>query len=127
MAQPRKPTETLELTGAFKKNPQRKRTSPKSSEPIGDPPQTLSIQSQACWHELVGLAAPGVMTGADRIALEILSVLLAQFREDPMEFGPPRLLRMEQLLAKFGMTPADRSRIHEAAEEKEENPFAGFH
>src|SRR3712207_7798672 len=64
----RKPTELLQLSGAFEKNPARRRpVGPKSDKPIGDPPTYFAPDEAACWREFVADAPAGVLTGGDQI------------------------------------------------------------
>jgi hypothetical protein len=68
-----------------------------------------------------------VLTEADRVGLEICCALLNQFRLDPVEFPAAKLVRLEALLGKFGMTPADRAKVAGPAQKKPQgNPFAGL-
>ncbi len=77
----RKPTELLALSGAFEKNPQRRRpVEPKSPHPIGEPPACLAPDEAACWRDFVSEAPAGVLTSADRLALEALARLVARSR-----------------------------------------------
>ena len=125
MARPRKPTVVLEMKGAFKKNPQRKRTDPKTQGPIGRAPKHLSEDEQAIWREVIRIAPAGVLTSADRIALEELVSLIHQRRTDlaGMTDGKRQLLR--SYIAQFGMTPADRSKIN-VPPPKMKNRFDGL-
>ena len=71
MPRPRKPTELLQLTGAYRPDRHGPRlAAPKSGRPIGDPPVHLAPDEAAAWREHVRDAAPGVLTGYDRCALE---------------------------------------------------------
>lgn len=127
MARPRKPTKILELKGAFKKDPQRKRLSePKSDTPLGDPPKHLRKKVQGIWCEIASHASPDVLTASDRIALELAAELLFEFRIDPIEFPANKLSRLESLLAKFGMNPSDRSKMSVGKPRDPANPFADF-
>jgi hypothetical protein len=75
----RRPTELLELSGAFDKDPARRRpVGPKSDRPIGDPPPCLGPDEAACWREFCRDAPAGVLTSADRWALEALARLMAR-------------------------------------------------
>lgn len=128
MPAPRKPSNILQMSGAFDKNPDRKRArkdEPIPTELLGDPPARLSDSEQAAWHEVVSIAPPGVLMNSDRIAMEILATLLAQFRADPHGFQPTRLARLESMIVKMGLTPADRSRVI-AAPQESANPFAAI-
>ena len=123
MARPRKPTNVLEASGAFKKNPNRARPSePKVEEPIGKPPMYMAGPAKKIWKEILKLAPNGVMTRADSVALELCANLLSEYRNDPAEFSAQKLARMESLLGKFGMNPSDRSKLS-ISQATEANPF----
>lgn len=110
MPQPRKPTQVHELTGAFKHNPDRGRAragEPKPNGPIGDPPDELTPEQRALWREYVAIVPPGVMCRADRSALHSLVVVTERAREGHL----PALTEQRQWMSKFGLTPADRSRV----------------
>ncbi|MDU9400608.1 hypothetical protein [Pseudomonas sp. zfem003] len=111
MGRPRKPTNVLELTGAFKKNPDRAREDAQTVGPLTGPPPHLNGGALHAWKEIAGHAPLEVLTNSDRIALELAAQLLHQFREDPVEFPATKLVRLEALLGKFGMTPADRAKV----------------
>ena len=124
MARPRTPTSVLEARGAFKHDPQRRRPSePVVTEPIGTPPHHLTAAQLLAWDEIVGYAPDGVLTSADRLSVEVASVLLAEFRADPAEMSAPRLLRLTGLLGHFGMNPADRSKLSIKQPEQSKNTF----
>ena len=111
MARPRKPTNVLELTGAFKKDPQRRR---EDAEPVGEltaPPAHINGAVLHAWKEIAKYAPRDVLTNSDRLSLELAANLLAQFRNDPLDFPAAKLVRLEAMLGKFGMTPADRSKV----------------
>lgn len=112
MARPRKPTGVLELTGAFRKNPQRKRA--RSCEPvpsgvIGSHPQHFDANLAAIWYEVIAMIPAGVLTGADRILVELTCTLISGLRLSTSQKGDKALLK--NCLASLGMTPAERSKI----------------
>jgi len=112
MARIQQPDEVAKLKGADKKNPQRYRKSiPKSDMPVGNAPAGLDKSAAACWFEIQSLAIPGILTAADRVALELLATLLAEYREDAREFPAHKRKDLISLLARFGMTPSDRNRL----------------
>ena len=120
MSRPRVPTNILTLRGAYRRNPKRlveRAGEPVSDAPIGEPPEHLTGEARAAWGEISGLAPLGTFCPADRVAVEICAVLLAQFRESPNDFPAAKLTRLESLLGRFGLTPSDRSRISVAKPE----------
>jgi hypothetical protein len=126
MARPRTPTATLILRGSFEKDPQR--LTKRAGEPVvdldvGEPPQYLSSERRLCWIELKNSAAHGVLSKSDRIALEMAAHLLAALRADPGSFTAAKYSRLQSLLASFGMTPSDRSKVTGGATKKP-NRFA---
>ena len=124
MARPRKPTNVLELTGAFKKDPQRKREDAQAAGELTDAPPHINGAVLHAWNEIVKYAPLQVLTESDRLSIELAANLLAQFRDNPIEFTAAKLVRLEALLGKFGMTPADRSKVGGKKEQPKGNPFA---
>lgn len=123
MARIAQPRETAELKGAHKVHPERYRGEvPKSSMPVGDAPEDMREGAQAVWFEISTFAPAGVLTGADRFMLEMASNLLAQYREDPDEFAVGKYGHLISLLARFGLSPSDRTKLAMEAP-KEKNPF----
>ena len=120
----RKPVEILELKGAYKKDPQRRRPpSPKSAKAIGDPPDHLDEAEKTIWFEIIGISAPGVLVSSDRLVLARLCQLERKVRERTArdtETG-----QHLKVLALLGLTPADRSRIALTGKD-DSNPYASF-
>jgi hypothetical protein len=124
MPRPRKPTATLELVGAFRKDPKRRRVEPKTKGPIGDPPPSLPIELHAIWYELADAAPLGILTHADRPFLA--SFCRWQNRERTAEkWTAADAAALCWFYVRAGMTPADRSRV-QATATKTDNPFAKF-
>jgi hypothetical protein len=125
MARPRTPTNVLELRGALKKNPQRKRKAePKPLAGIGafsEGPSDLA----SIWDEIVAQTVPGVLTISDRIALEMVCRLMAEIRKKPEELSVGKVTALCNLLGRFGLTPADRSKVT-LPDEKPDDEWAGF-
>jgi hypothetical protein len=114
------------MKGAFAKDPQREREDPDTFK-LKPCPDHLSEAQREVWKEIVKAAPKNVLTEADRFGLEICSVLLNQFRLDPLEFPAAKLVRLEAMLGKFGMTPADRAKVAGPAQKKPQgNPFAAL-
>lgn len=126
MARPRTPTNVLQLRGAFAKNPNRARPDePKPAGKIGQPPKYFDDDHRKVWKEIERSAAPGVLTISDRLAMEILCVLVVEFRSDPQGMACAKIARMEAIIGKFGFTPADRSKVC-APTKKPGNAFSDF-
>jgi hypothetical protein len=113
------------MRGAFKKNPQRARSrenEPIVVEPLGDAPKTFTGDKLEAWKDIVDTAPPGVLTKADRLAVEIAAGLLARHRIMPITGTD--LSQLSAFLGKFGMTPSDRSKVSVAVPTKRTgNPF----
>ena len=109
MPAPRKPSNILELTGAFKRNPQRRRKPLKAPEgPFGDPPDGFDeLQCQA-WLEILDLAPPEVLKRSDRVQVELLASLMAEFRAARYAFPASKIGHLRLMLGSLGMTPASR-------------------
>jgi phage terminase small subunit len=128
MARPRKPTNVLELKGAFKKDPQRgasRENEPEAAGEIGDPPERLTEFERECWRDLVSLCHAGVLCAADRLFVEYGARVLAQLRS-ATEIDPKLGIRFETVCARLGMTPSDRSKVQAVKPKEDENPFAKF-
>ena len=112
MARPRKPTAQLVITGTTQKNPSRlldRAAEPVVSTPLGPPMPRLSERERTAWLEISQLAP--WLSSADRVAVEIAACLLAAFRIQGTQLPPPLFNRLETLLGRLGMTPADRSKV----------------
>jgi phage terminase small subunit len=110
MARPRKPTAVLELTGAFKKDPQRRRENePKPSGPLGEEPLHFDEELKAIWRELVVMVPAGVLTISDRWLVELACRTMQQVRKGTALAAERNLLL--SCLSRMGLTPADRSKI----------------
>lgn len=114
----------LDARGSFKKHPERKRQDAETSGPLGAAPDHISDGVLDAWNEITGSAPREVLTGSDRISIELAANLLSQFRIDPTEFPAAKLARLEALLGKFGMTPADRAKVGGKKQEPKGNAFA---
>ncbi len=111
MGRPRKPSTRLELSGAFKVNPERRRPAePRPDTRIGDPPARMSADEQVFWRELVEQAGEW-LTGSDRWAVELASMLMCKFDGKNDGMTGAELATLRSLLGSLGLTPSDRSRI----------------
>lgn len=129
MPRPRKPTAVLELVGAFKHDPQRRRAregEPVPTGDVGDAPAHLPEPVATCWREIAALAHPGSLCTADRLVLEHGAQLLARLRASAWQVHPTLLLRWESFLSRMGLTPADRSRVQVALKTRAPSPLDKF-
>lgn len=103
----------LEMRGAYKANPERRRT--KEPEPAGtfnmEPPESLTEDEIVAWKEVVSQVPKLVLTGSDRNLVELTAVLWAQFRREKHEMAVARMNRMVSNFGFLGMTPSDRTKL----------------
>jgi len=127
MARPRLPDELHVITGAWDKNPNRRRTgTPKSENPFGNPPKYFAADEKKCWKEILENALPGVLTGADRWVAETACIIMAKMRRRENMHGNEMSL-LVTCLSKLGMTPVDRTRLSATPDKKDsDNPYAEF-
>ena len=127
MSRPRTPTKVLEARGSFKRHPERKRHGePEVTEALGKCPKGFMEDQEGAWCDIVNTAPEGVLTSADSILVEVAALLLAEFRESPVDFPAAKLTRLEAILGKFGLNPSERSRMSIAPVIEEVNPFDQF-
>lgn len=107
----RKPTAIQELSGAFKINPNRAR--PDEPEVSLDfdksPPAHLTAHQQRVWDEVVGIIPGGVFSASDVVHVEMVTVLLTEFREDSAGMQTARIGRLSAEMGKLGLNPSDRA------------------
>ena len=118
MPKPRTPTEILEKSGAFKKNPKRAESrvgEPQPREELGPPVENLNELEDACWKQIVKISAPGVLKDSDQAIVEITARLWAKVKTGAALMNEVALLRM--CLRELGMTPAARSLVNVKQEE----------
>lgn len=125
MSRPRKPTEALQQSGAFLKDPQRKRHDAKTAGPLGDPPKALPAQMHDTWRELAAEAPIGVLTCADRAMFEDL-VRLKYERRHSEKWSMPKQTALNWLYSHCGMTPSDRSKVNATSQEQPSDPAAKY-
>jgi hypothetical protein len=119
----RKRTNVLKLTNAGHRERMRARDGEVISDgPIGDAPERMPEIAKAVWRE-ISATAPWFRI-ADRYALEVLSVLMAQFREQLADTPPHVFIRMETMFGRLGLTPADRSKVKDPGYRLPRNEFA---
>ena len=113
MGRPRKPSNILELSGAFDKNPNRRlerENEPDPGKPIKKtPPKYFDENEIECFKHIIGWAADGVLRESDYLTVEVTATLLAKVRERVAV--PAEIARLLAALGTLGMNPADRSRV----------------
>ena len=125
---PRKPTNVLELKGAFKEHPSRgvaRENEPVSDGEIGDPPEHLEEAEKAAWLELVGMAHKGTLCSSDRAFMEYAAKVWMVIKQP----GCPRPdigIRFESIIGRLGMSPSDRSKVSVIKPKDNVNPFGKF-
>jgi hypothetical protein len=123
----RKPSNVLELKGAFKKDPQRRRKAVKAPEgPFGAPPARFDDEQRACWDEVLELIPPAILARADRVQVELLATLLAEFRQAYYAFPAQKIGHLRLCLGALGMTPESREKFNRPDEEAAPDRFAEF-
>lgn len=126
MGAPKKPTALRELHGTADRNKQRNNPNePVPVRGIGPCPGHLPAAMNPIWDEIVGTMYAGVLGEADRVALEAMVRLVYLMRTDFDAMTAAQLNQLTGLLARFGMTPSDRTKIVVPKGEKK-NPFEGF-
>ncbi|SET67811.1 hypothetical protein SAMN05216412_11257 [Nitrosospira multiformis] len=78
-----------------------------------------------CWHEIVGLTHPGVLCRAARLIVEHAANILALLREGGWTSNRA-LTRLEAVLGKLGVSPADRSKVSILKTDGAENSYGEF-
>jgi hypothetical protein len=121
----RTPTAILEARGSFINHKNRKEA--RAGEPVvtkrlGSPPKTFTDEQKKIWHEFAKVVPEGVATYADRWAVEIVVCAMAKFRAGTIT-GAERA-QLTSFLSRFGLTPADRSRVVATLAPKEESEWA---
>src|SRR4051812_35680218 len=123
MGRPRLPTRVLELKGAFRHDPQRRRERENEPEPepgLGKPPDSMSESQKARWKEIAKYCT--WLTVADRPMVEMTARLWQLMRDGAAKQGD--LKQLASNLAHLGMTPSDRSKIKVPSTKKPSgNPF----
>lgn len=109
MSRPRTPTALLELRGAFKRNPDRKRArqnEPLVTTPLPEPPRRLPKPVKLMWREM---QAHGFwLTSADRFLVEIAATLMTAHRAGEQKTTSLLI----GLLGKLGFSPKERAALN---------------
>ena len=108
----RTPTAILEARGSFINHKNRKDAragEPVVTKKLGGPPKSCTDEQKKLWREFAKIVPVGVASYADRWAVEIVVCAMAKFRAGTITAGERS--QLTSLLSRFGLTPADRSRV----------------
>lgn len=123
---PPKPTKVLELNGAFKKDPQRKRArknEPKPKGPIGPwPGESEGKTEEDAYKMILDTAPPGVLADSDQIFVWVMAKLLKRVWSGEARVSETQLLVTG--LGKLGMNPSERTRLQLGPKEKPKNRWS---
>lgn len=129
MGRPRKPARVLEMSGAFKKNPQRRRG--RAAElaitvAFGDPPAEWVREAETngrfrslleIWTQIVAQDVLHVLNPSHRLLVENTCYLMYKIRRAAMGYGKATsgdYAQVKANLAAMGQTPIDSTRVAEA-------------
>lgn len=119
---PRTPAKILELKGAWKKDPQRRREAPKGAGEFNpQPPAHLPQELVRAWNYVVEQIPPGVLTGSDYSSIEIMARLQASVW---MGGSLDVVKELRQWWGQYGLTGAAREKLSAKAPKSRGNPFA---
>jgi len=112
MPGPRKPTAILEATGAFDKNPNRKRPLEPIAEGEALKPKYLKGLASRLWDEFIPkLTKMGTLKAVDGPGLATWCCLEAEFEEDPGRMTASRITQKRAYEERFGMSAGARAKI----------------
>lgn len=117
MGRPRTSAKILELRGAFRKDPQRKRSDAEGAGPFEkDPPAEMPADVVPTWRAIVERLPKIVLTSSDEFAVEQAAYCLSGIRQlGPMAALHPGFgklsAELRQWLIQLGMTPQARTKI----------------
>ena len=101
MPQPRKSADLHAISGSYTRNPKRRRRDVKATGAVG-PWRERSSDPCEVWNELVAGAPQGILTAADRQALEYAVRLVVDMRRDPTAFPASKGTLLVNLLGSSG-------------------------
>ena len=114
MGRPRTPAKILELKGAFKKNPQRRRSEAEGAAPFDrDPPGHLTGAEQAAWRKLMERLPVAALYNTDEIGIAQMARIMAAL--EPLHPSSPDFVRLDNAFrawaVQFGYTLQARTKI----------------
>jgi hypothetical protein len=96
---------------------------PEAAGDIGGPPTDWTPEQKLLWWEVVNAAPKGVLTGSDRVLVELAVRNLANLRAAGPEMTAAQSAEMRRCLGEMGMTPSERARLT-VQKPASGNPFA---
>ena len=126
MGRPRKPSNVLEFTGAFAKDPQRRRQDAEGAGPFSaDAPKHLPRDVVPAWRWVVERLPKVAVTSSDEVAVEMAARLLAFVWSYPVP-DQKIMAELRMWLRELGMTIQARTKIPAATPNggNKGNPFA---
>jgi hypothetical protein len=122
VGRPRTPSNVLDMRGAFKKHPERKR---EDLEGVGafdpHPPQDFPQPLVPYWRKVVRQINPIVLTASDYSSIEIMARLTAQFE---LTSDKSIATELRQWFAQYGMTAVGRTKLSPPKKPGGGNAFA---
>jgi phage terminase small subunit len=111
----RTPTNILKLKGSLRHDKARhanRVNEPQPTEAIDEkPPPWMNAEQKETYRYLVATAPANVLSRADGFIVQVVAVLLAEFRSDPENFSAAKHSLLLTGLGHLGMTPTHRSKV----------------
>ena len=113
MPRVKKSARILELTGAYKKHPERKNKDEPEVRGLTskDVPKDLSSHEKKVFKRLVGYMPPGVYTVAEIPLLSLVARLQSEMEINYEEFTAAKMGHLMKGIIQLGMTPGERSKL----------------
>jgi hypothetical protein len=125
MPRPRKPTNVLAFTGAFRKDPQRARARSKEPRDLGElvKPAGLTEDESAAWDAIVSTCPTGVLKDRDAEIVRLAAVVRCELKRAPKA---ALIAQYRLLLSDLGMTPVAASKVAGTGEDKSDSSMAAI-
>lgn len=124
MSRPRTPAKILELRGAFKAHPERRRQDAEGDRPLDhEPPVHLPAAVTPAWRYVCDRLPRVAVYESDAIAVEMAARLLAQCWLNP---DVNSLRELRAWLGSLGMSPQARTKLPPARGGASESPFGAL-
>lgn len=126
MPAPQIPLAKAKLTGAMAKDPQRfrDRSEPKSSGPVGPPPDFLTAKEKKAWKDFAGRWS--WITADDEPQLVALVQMRVLIEDRSIAKTAAMYNTYRLMMSDFGGTPVTRSKVYLPKEDDGGDPFADF-